>query len=132
MRTERYVPRYYTDLKAWCWMRGIEPPPEASLSEIGIVAVGSDGEPIAMEFMYTTNGPFAMLEGLYANPKATPEVRTKAILAVVDRLARLARDSGFKTLIGLIGEPANGRVLKNGLRLAFKDRGEFTLMVKEL
>lgn len=69
--------------------------PREVLPAIGRTVVGSEGQNIAMGFVYQSNSKICWLEWLVVNPDSNPGLRREALDILISELKNVARDLGF-------------------------------------
>lgn len=119
-----YVPSDFSDLRHWYLLRNMIPASEKLLPPTGAIV-----PEVAAGFLYLTDGPFAIIEGLISNPKASAKDRKAAIALITRRLVELARGQGFPRVIAFTQLPA---VSEHAKRCGFACIGSYQLLNKDL
>ena len=123
------IRRYSSDdddtVASWCRARDV---PAAILDlkpDIGLIAPG-----IAVGFLYQTDSPVALIEGIITNPDASQDDRATGVRSIMLGLFDIARDLGFTYVWGYTTRP---EMAEHGVRIGFrKDPKPYTLGVKKL
>jgi hypothetical protein len=123
-KVELYSKGRYQMVREWYHARKLTPPDDKTFPTTGAIVPD-----VAAGFIYCTDGPFAILEGLVTNPLAPKGKRVRAVAQVVRRLVELARGRGYTKIIGFT---KLGCVEAHALKTGFKALGAFTLLGRDL
>lgn len=92
MEVRRYDPeRDADDLRAWCEGWGVGAEIVDVHPQLGFIVPG-----LAVVFLYRTDSPLAMVDGLVSNPASDPDERGKAVDLIMGELFEVARALGFR------------------------------------
>jgi hypothetical protein len=91
-------PSDYSLASQWWLIHNGASVPQESLSSLGVV-VESEGKPVVMAWLYTTEGGFAWIEGMISDPFTTASIRTEAVNLLLEELEILAKQKQVTTLL---------------------------------
>lgn len=102
MQVERYVPdEHEAQVLEWCRGRDVPPTILELRPEIGLIIPG-----YVVGFLYQTDSPVAMIEGVVANPDTEESARFRAIWEFSVAMLDLARDLGYLEVWGYGAVPS--------------------------
>ena len=78
-------------------------------------------EDVAVGFMYRTDSPVAIMEGIWANPRASAELRDVALDRLLGALFDMVRADGYDTVWAWTARP---EVVARCIRLGFEEGPE--------
>lgn len=122
--TERYKPQHYEMVNDWFKSRKGDSIPEQFLAPTGFIVPG-----VAVGFLIKTDCNVCFFEPFISNPKATTELRIKALDEIVTMLEREAANLGYRFVYGLATAPT---MLEHGKNHGWVNIGNHTVIVKEL
>lgn len=118
-----FQPEDMAEVVAWHQARGLLVPPASTYPPTGVIVPG-----VAAGFLVKTDTSMAQIDGLISNPLATG--RQIAISQIIDRLVELAKEAGFRHVMGVTMVPS---VVTAGHGARFSSIVEpYTLLFKEL
>lgn len=88
----------YATLTAWWTAHDWLVVPEHALPPLGLVVESTAGSPIAAVFLYQTDSSICWVEWLVADPNTDKHLRDVAINIVLNDIADIARDYGYKAI----------------------------------
>ena len=124
MQVRNFSPADYAVLVSWYMQRGLDAPDSYLLPSTGVV-VSKEGEDVAAAFMYRTDSPIAVLEGLISSPNSSREDRREAMGIALQALKEQALESGFRALSAVSSHEGVIDLLKSN---GFEDEGQSTLL----
>lgn len=84
----------YPLLKSWWEAREFPPANPRFMPPTGLM-ISSQGEPVCAGFLFKSDANAAIIGNIVSNPKATGEIRSLALDALLEALAGLAKSEGF-------------------------------------
>jgi hypothetical protein len=85
-------------MQEWFSDRGLNAKWLEELPPVGFVAV-HEGFPICAGFLRRCEGGMGMIDSYVTDPKASPELRDKALEVVTNQIITFAKESGLRRLI---------------------------------
>lgn len=122
-KIRKYLQQDFGQVTDWYRARGLPPPLPADVPTTGLIA-----DSIAAAFLIHTDSNFALFWGLVSNPAHPQQLREDTLQALVMSLQSLARDSGYKQLLGFTTQPS---VRAHAAQQNYKE-SIVTLVLKEL
>ena len=119
-----YQEKDYKTISHWCALRDMEPPPEWSLPELGVMV-----ENIAVGFLILTNNNCAFLDFYISNPMSDKTMRSRALDQITEALIDTAKDLRVKLVMC---NTASFPVKERARRHDFESVGEMTHFRKVL
>lgn len=102
MKVERYAPdKHEAQVVEWCKGREVPATVLEFRPEIGLIVPG-----YVVGFLYQTDSPIAMIEGVVANPDTKESERFTAIWDLWIEMIDVAKELGFHELWGYSSVPA--------------------------
>lgn len=127
MEVERYDQRrHYETLLGWLEARGAYLPSIDEMPAVGCVAY-NDTIPVAIGFLRRVEGGHAQLDGLTTSPLLPPEIRSRGIDFVVERLIEEAKDLGIRSIVAFTLEP---NVLSRSAKFGFIQLNQAVIVLK--
>lgn len=110
---------YLLIANSWWKARGGNDFPAAFVSDYGFMVFDENDMAQLSVFFYPTIGLDSCMWGLHvANPSSTKEIRKEAMKFLTEAVSSLAKDMGYKILIGYPGkESFKDRLVENGFHV---------------
>lgn len=115
------INKFAPEISEWFEARGLKPPPQETLSDMGYMA---DGRVAA--WLYITNSSVAMIENIISDPNTVPSLRRQSLDKLIGFLVDTATALGYTTVLGITKHKG---VLNLAQRFGFKEMKDYKLVV---